>query len=113
MIGAIDAMRQGYMSGERGRSPFRRLGREVCLACALALAGCASSPLSSSHAAPTLKDPTLRQPAPALPAEAPPETAPLATVAIRIDSTVRHQVMEGFGATGNEWFDLKTGEDMM
>ncbi len=35
------------------------------------------------------------------------------SVSIRIDATVSHQVMEGFGATTNEWFDPATGEDLM
>jgi O-glycosyl hydrolase len=91
----------------------RPLRLAIGLVAALALAACAIAPQGVSHAPPDLKDPTLRPTVPTPRAEAQPEPASLAPVTIRIDSTVRHQVIEGFGATVNDWFDLKTGEDLM
>lgn len=72
---------------------------------ALALAGCASGPLPLNARASAPEVPSARS--------ALTEAAPAIAVAVHIDESVSHQVIEGFGATHNEWFDLATREDLM
>lgn len=76
----------------------------------LLLAGCASGPVGQDGRPPVLRDPTLREPAAqSIDADRVPERGAL----VRVDVANRYQVIEGFGATHIEGFDLKTGADLM
>lgn len=77
--------------------------------CVLLLAACVSGPVSRGGPV-VSRDPTLREP-PVSSSAVSPATAQRAQV--RIDVAATHQVIEGFGATHIEGFDLKTGTDLM
>ncbi|MBI3529592.1 MAG: hypothetical protein HY067_16690 [Betaproteobacteria bacterium] len=75
------------------------------------IAGCAGTPGPQQEAQP-------REPDVAVPATAPatlptPTPAPARSVSVRIDEAMAHQVIEGFGATTNEYFDMVSREDLM
>ncbi len=75
------------------------------------LAGCANVPgtqlISQAHGS----DATT--PTAALSMSPAPTPAPVRTVFVRIDESITHQVIEGFGAATTEHFDLVTREDLM
>ena len=69
------------------------------------IAGCASVPAP----------PLLQQAAPSAAAKttATPTTTHAKSVSVRIDEAITHQVIEGFGAAHNEFFDMPSREDLM
>ncbi len=69
------------------------------------IAGCASVPAP----------PLLQQAAPTAAAKttAIPTTTHAKSVSVRIDEAITHQVIEGFGAAHNEFFDMPSREDLM
>lgn len=93
-------MRRGLTSSAL---PPRRTGLVWAAACLLA--GCAA-PIAVQVPRPAA---SASVPATAAPAAAPPAKA----VVVRITETNAQQVIEGFGASVNEGFDLATGEDGM
>jgi O-glycosyl hydrolase len=75
------------------------------------IAGCAGTPGLFPAAQPRGSD--AAAPA-AAPATAPtPIPAPARSVSVRINESITHQVIEGFGATITAHFDLASGEDLM
>lgn len=88
----------------------------------LLLAGCVQVPIGGHPAPAGPAGPAQGQTAPAAPtqpqgldpAPAPAAAAePLPKVTLHIDLTIEHQVIEGFGATHTEHFDLATRADLM
>ncbi len=79
--------------------------RAALAALFVAIAGCAAPPREAPAAAPPAAPTAGSAPAPS--------PVPVRTVTVRIDETITHQVVEGFGATITEHYDLSTGEDLM
>ena len=75
------------------------------------IAGCVSVPDLHQTSRTSNAIATAPATAPAtLPAPVP---TPARSVSIRIDETIAHQVVEGFGASVNEYFDMVSREDLM
>ena len=94
--------------------PQRGAAVSIGLAAIALAAGCATVPTPAVPAAvapPPVSAPAVA-PAPA-PVAAPPPPVPDGTVLVRIDTAKAYQVIEGFGATITEHFDLATREDLM
>ena len=87
------------------------MNRPALAALLVAIAGCAAPP----REAPTAPPPSAPAacPGPESPRGAPSAFESKRIVTARIDETATHQVIEGFGATTYENFDLSTGEDLM
>ena len=81
------------------------------LAVVTLIAGCVSAPPRTPEAEPASSGGVASAPTP--PTMPKPAQTPLRSVAIRIDGAIVHQVIEGFGAAHNEFFDMVSREDTL
>ena len=83
----------------------------LALPSAAALAGCANAPIPQLISQARGSDSTTPTASPPIsPTHTP---SPVRKVLVRIDESITHQVIEGFGAATTEHFDLVTREDLM
>lgn len=91
----------------------RNFGTSTSLLVGVALiAGCATAPgpQQPSQERGPVTSAASTTPVASLPAPTP---IPATSVSIRINEAIAHQVIEGFGATTNEYFDMVSREDLM
>ena len=109
----LDQFDQGRIGGRLNLQFFAQplVWLSSVLAVMALIAGCANTPETSNSGQ---QGAPIATPTPTSLATSPtPLAGPTKVVSLRIDEATSYQLIEGFGATSNEYFDMTSGNDLM